>query len=220
MVLPGHPHHVVQRGNNRQDVFIADEDRRTYLSLLGRQAQKHQLRIIGYCLMTNHVHLVVVPADEPGLANGIGRTHFIYAQLFNERHDRSGHLWQARFYSCALEPARLPVALRYVEQNPVRSGLVGAAWKYPWSSAAAHVEGVDAHRLIDLEAWDEARSGLEWRDFLDQRGQEVEVSELRRQTMVGRPWASEGLIQKLERRLGRRLHALPRGRPRQRSGEK
>jgi putative transposase len=107
IVIPGCPHHVVQRGNNRQDVFFGDDDRRRYLSILREQAQRHALNIFGYCLMTNHVHLIVIPSTEKSMPQAIGRTHWIYAQYLNRRHGRSGHLWQNRFYSCVLEENHL-----------------------------------------------------------------------------------------------------------------
>ena len=96
------PHHITQRGNNRQDVFFVDDDRRVYLSLLKEQADKYGLEILGWCLMTNHIHLIGRPADEDSLAKALGRTHFRYTQYINRLHGRSGHLWQNRFYSCPL----------------------------------------------------------------------------------------------------------------------
>jgi len=89
IVLPGRPHHVTQRGNNRQDVFFVDDDRRVYLGLLKEQAERFGLEILGYCLMSNHVHLVAVPAGEDSLAKAVGRTHFLYTQYVNRLHGRS-----------------------------------------------------------------------------------------------------------------------------------
>ena len=89
IVLAGRPHHVTQRGNNRQDVFFVDDDRRVYLGLLKEQAERFGLEILGYCLMSNHVHLVAVPAGEDSLAKAVGRTHFLYTQYVNRLHGRS-----------------------------------------------------------------------------------------------------------------------------------
>ena len=138
--MTGCVHHVTQRGNNRQDVFFVDDDRRVYLELLAQQAPRFGLSVQGYCLMTNHVHL---------LAKTLGRTHFLYTQYVNRLHGRSGHLWQNRFYSCALDEPQQWAALGYVERNPVRARLVRLAWRYEWSSAAAHC-GVnrDSHPLF------------------------------------------------------------------------
>ena len=137
IVVPGARHHVTQRGNNRQDVFFVEEDRLVYLELLAKQGPLYGFHVEGYCLMTNHVHIVGVPQQEDALAKAIGRTHFLYTQYVNRLHGRSGHLWQNRFYSCALEDARVFDVLGYVELNPVRAGMVKKAWEYGWSSAAA-----------------------------------------------------------------------------------
>ena len=107
IVVPDIPYHVTQRGNRREDVFFSDGDRRVYLELLQKYAQQHGLGIVAYCLMTNHVHLIVVPKDEDALNKAVGRTHFIYTQHVNRLHGRSGHLWQGRFYSCAMDEAHL-----------------------------------------------------------------------------------------------------------------
>jgi len=133
-VLPGCTHHVTQRGSNRQDVFFVDDDRRTYLELLRQEADRHGLRVLGYCLMTNHVHLIAVPRDEESLAKAVGRTHFRYTQYVNRLHGRSGHLWQNRFYSCVLDEPHYWEAMKYIERNPVKATLVEKAEQWPWSS--------------------------------------------------------------------------------------
>ncbi|MGB7161246.1 MAG: transposase, partial [Tepidisphaeraceae bacterium] len=148
VVVPGVPHHVTQRGNNRQDVFFVDDDRLAYLRILAQQCRKHGVAILGYCLMGNHVHLVVIPATADALAKAIGRTHWLYAQYVNRSHGRSGHLWQNRFYSCALDDEHTVFAMRYVEWNPVRARICRAARRYRWSSAAAHCLGRDGQGLL------------------------------------------------------------------------
>ena len=131
------PHHVTQRGNNRQDIFLTDDDRRFYIDLLREKCEQFGVSLLGYCLMTNHVHFVAVPRRADSLAKTLGQTHWRYAMRFNRRYRRSGHLWQNRFYSCPLGPSHLLAALAYVDVNPVRAGLVGDAAQYPWSSARA-----------------------------------------------------------------------------------
>jgi len=143
VVAVGVPHHVTQRGNNRQDVFLLDEDRRFYLETLGSWARRYELALLGYCLMTNHVHLVVVPRHSNSLSQALGNTHQLHAQRFNRRYGRSGHAWQNRFFSCPVGPDRAVVALAYADLNPVRAGLVGKAESWPWSSAQSHVSKTD-----------------------------------------------------------------------------
>ena len=214
IVIPGLAHHITQRGNNRQEVFFVDDDRRVYLELLREESERHGLGVLGCCLMDNHVHVIGVPAREESLAKGIGRTHWRYTQYVNRFHGRIGHLWQNRFYSCALDEAHTEAAMRYVELNPVRAGLVRRAWRYEWSSAGAHVGQGDAWGLPGLVAWGRTWPADRWRRMLLSPEDEIVVADLRRSTMRGRPLAGDSLLAKIERRLGRRLRPLPVGRPR------
>lgn len=213
LVIPGVPHHVTQRGNNRETVFFEEEDRRCYLDRLRENADRYGLTVWAYCLMPNHVHIVGTPGDEESLAKAVGRTNFRYAQYLNRRLRRSGHVWQNRFYSCALEEVHLWRAIRYVERNPVRARMVRVPWRYPWSSAAAHVGASDGGGLLDLNAWREAWKASRWRAQLCESNEEQEAV-VRRRTYTGRPWGTEPFLDRLERRLERRVRALPVGRPR------
>ncbi len=213
VVVPGVPHHLTQRGNNRQDVFFTDSDRRLYLKLLREQAQRHGLAVHGYCLMTNHVHLVGTPAGPLSLAKAVGRTDFLYTQAINRLHGRSGHLWQNRFYSAPLDEPHFWTALAYVEQNPVRSGIVRQAWEYAWSSASVHLGGPDRHRLLDLRLWQSWSNGMTWKQVLRRRQNDDTLRAVRRSTRTGRPLGSDRFIAKLEAALGRRLRPMPIGRP-------
>ena len=142
VVLAETPHHVTQRGVDRQAVFFSDADRRVYLELVQHSAQQFQTRLLGYCLMSNHVHWIVIPCQPDSLARAFGEAHGRYAHYANALRNRSGHFWQNRFFSCALERSHLWAALRYVERNPLRAGLVAAADEWPWSNAAARTETV------------------------------------------------------------------------------
>ncbi len=214
IVIPGVPHHVTQRGNNRQDVFFVDDDRRVYLDLLGEQAERFGLKLHGHCLMSNHIHLVATPRREESLARAVGRTHFLYTQYINRLHGRSGHLWQNRFYSCALDEEHLWAALLYVERNPVRARLVRMAWTSPWSSAAAHAGQASPPKLLDLNEWRERWTPAKWRTQPARVEDEEACGRLRLCTHRGRPLRSDSFVSKLERLVGRRLRALPVGRPR------
>ena len=213
LVIPGCSHHITQRGNNRQDAFFVDDDRRAYLAALREQAEKFGLEVLGWCLMTNHVHLIAVPRREESLAKAVGRTHVAYAQYVNRLHGRCGHLWQNRFFSCALDEEHFWAAMAYVERNPVRAGLVRRAWRWPWSSAAAHCDQRDETGLLDVATWREMAGGRDWRAALTEPQDDRMVSRLRLATSRGRPLGSDGFVSKLEARLGRRLRPLPVGRP-------
>jgi putative transposase len=140
-VAVGHPHHITQRGNYRQVVFEEDADYNLYLDWLQMYSKKYSLKIWAYCLMSNHVHFVAVPQEPESMARAFNTLHMRYAQHFNERQGGKGHLWQGRFFSCALDEKHLYAAVRYVENNPVSAGIVRKAANYTWSSAAGHVKG-------------------------------------------------------------------------------
>jgi len=215
IVVPDIPHHITQRGNNRQDVFFVDDDRRVYLSILKEQSEKFGLEILGWCLMTNHIHLIGRPSGEDSLAKALGRTHFCYTQYINRFHGRSGHLWQNRFFSCPLGREHFWQALRYVEQNPVRAKMVRRPWQHPWSSAAIHIAegGVSDDGLLDVSYWRKISSQVDWRGVLGNVQSDEQVASIRRNTHTGRPLAGDSFISKLEKRLNRRLRPLPIGRP-------
>jgi REP-associated tyrosine transposase len=213
VVLPGTPHHVTQRGNNSQDVFFDDVDRETYLHYLREQSEAYGLLVVGYCLMRNHVHLVVVPRGAESLATGVGRTHYRYAQHVNRRHERSGHLWQNRYFSCVMDDGHAVAALLYVERNPVRAGLVERPWDYRWSSAGAHVGRGDPSGVIDVDLWWDHWTPQGWRSSLEAPPDELLLETIRRCTSCGRPFGAEGFVRDLEAALGRRLKARHVGRP-------
>jgi len=213
IVINDCPHHLTQRGNNRQDVFFVDDDRKAYLRFLANQCRRHGVGILGYCLMTNHVHLIAVPRRIDGLAKAIGRTHWLYAQYVNRLHRRSGHLWQNRFYSNPLDNEHCLLAMRYVERNPIRAGICRIARRYPWSSAAAHCGEKDAAGLLDTKGWKELADGMDWEAQLSVDLPAEERQRLLRHVQTGRPLAADGWLSKLELALGRRLRPLPVGRP-------
>ena len=213
IVITGVPHHVVQRGNNGQDVFFVDADRSVYLEFLAEHAERFGATVLGYCLMTNHVHLILKPEKKNALAKVVGRTHFRYAQHINRFHGRRGHLWEGRFHSCALDEEHFWRAMRYVEQNPVRAGVAGSAWDYRWSSAEAHVGVGDGSGLLDMAWWEGAMGASAWRRVLRRGMRKADVSFLRKNTLRGWPLAGDRAIAKFEKLLGRRLRPLPAGRP-------
>jgi putative transposase len=214
IVIPGCPHHVTQRGNNRQDVFFTADDYAFYLELVKEQSEKFGLRVDGYCLMTNHVHLVCTPRHEESLAKAIGRANLYYTRYINDRHGRCGHLWQDRFFSSPLDESYYWNALIYVERNPVRAGLVRKAWRYRWSSAAAHVGEPDASGLLNLARWSKSlpRDG-DWSEAISGAQDEQVVNRLRSWSNRGCPLGSDRFIAKMESALGRRLRPGKRGRP-------
>ena len=215
-VVPNYPHHITQRGNYRQDVFKGDKDKRQYLEFIAFYSKKFNLTILSYCLMDNHVHLIVIPRNERSIARTLSISHTRYAQYFNKKLRASGHLWQGRFYSCILDEKHLVACARYVERNPVRAGMVKRPEEYAWSSAKEHADAsisnkhiLDTGRLFEYIDIGKGR----WKDVLSESDDPEEVSLIRKHTMTGRPLGGNAFIDKLEDKLNMRLRALPVGRP-------
>jgi len=213
IVIENVPHHITQRGNNHQDVFFTDDDRQVYLSLLKERSETYGLEVLGYCLMTNHVHIVAVPRSAEALARAVGRTNFLYTQYINRLHGRSGHLWQNRFYSCALDEVHLWRTLSYVERNPLRARMVRLPWRYQWSSAAAHIGQTDKSEMLDMNWWRKEWTPAKWKRELQHAQNDADLSSIRNSLRTGRPLATDRWISRLETKLNRRLRPLPVGRP-------
>jgi putative transposase len=207
------PHHITQRGNNRQDVFFIDDDRQRYLSFLHEQSEKYDLQILGYCLMTNHIHLIVIPRNEDSLTKAIGRTHWLYTRSINYYHRRSGHLWQNRFFSCAMGETHFIRAMAYIERNPVRAGMVHQACDYAWSSARDHCGHKRSELFLNLEYWQEQIKVTDWTEYLQGDDDPHFKKQFRLHTHRGRPLGSDAFISRLETFLNKRLRPLPVGRP-------
>jgi REP-associated tyrosine transposase len=207
------PHHVTQRGNARQLILTSDGDRVTYLALLRQYSEVHGLGVLGYCLMSNHVHLIAVPHAPDAMARALKQAHGRYATYWNARQSSSGHVWQGRFYSCPLDDTHLWEALRYVELNPVRAKMVATAEQWRWSSAAAHCGRADADAMLQMERWARRWTVTEWERFLAEGASESEAGALRQCTHTGRPLGGIEFVAELERTMLRPLAPHKGGRP-------
>jgi putative transposase len=216
VVIPGCPHHIIQRGNRRLKVFFSEADKATYLTLLKRQIDKHGLRIWAYCLMDNHVHMVAVPTTKDGLAKAISETHRKYTCLINIREDWKGYLWQGRFVSYPLDDRNCYSVIRYIERNPVRAGIVAKAEDYRWSSARPHVEKTDDRLLSQCPLESTIR---DWVSYLRQLDRKEDVRVFGDHEHTGRPLGSDDFIRKLEQLTGRILVPLKKGRKKNRKSE-
>jgi len=212
----GYPHHITQRGNNKEKVFFDDEDKRFYLEVLQRYGNKYGIQILAYCLMGNHVHILGIPDNETSLAKGIGGTNLMYTQYINRKYKRSGRLWQNRFFSAIVEEEPyLWAVMRYIEQNPVRAKIVKRAEEYQWSSAMAHVIGIKDD-VLSRQSWFNDEERREYEKLLRQQDAQIDVA-IRRATSTGRPLGSEGFIRKLERTVKRALIPRKGGRPKRKA---
>jgi|WetSurMetagenome_2_1015567.scaffolds.fasta_scaffold08232_4 putative transposase len=212
VVIPGIPHHITQRGNRRQNVFYSDADRREYLQLIFEYSVRAGLLILAYCLMTNHLHLIGIPTLAITLEKVFKPVHTRYAQHFNKIVGSCGRVWQSRFYSCPLDDDHLWQAIRYVERNPVRAGMVLRAEDYPWSSARVHC-GFGSDPLLSILPEPRPSVTENWPAWLQDPDDENVIKMLRLCTRTGRPFGTDNFIAELEKRLDRQLKAFPRGRP-------
>jgi putative transposase len=221
VVAIGVPHHVTQRGNARRLIFESDADRLVYLQLLESNCELQGLSVLGFCLMSNHVHLIVVPRRADAMALALRHAHGRYASYLNARHGASGHVWQGRYYSCPLDRGHLWAALRYTERNPVRAGMVAAPDLHRWSSAALHCgrEVGPIPLRVDVELWQASWNTFSWCEFLGQPDDDREVQPLRTSTHTGRPLGAPDFVQALEQTLHRSLVPQKGGRPRKRHAE-
>jgi putative transposase len=204
-VALGAAHHITQRGVDQQRVFFTDADRHTYLDYLQTYFAQAWLRILAYCLTSNHIHLVAIPDEPQSLATALRRTHGRYALYINSRRHRVGHLWQNRFYSCPLDETHLSAALRYGERNPVRAELATRPEEYAWSSASAYV-GIEApSALLDWPFYTNSGGRERWIALLAEPEELAAIRALERGTFTERPLGSPDCVARLEHELGRPL---------------
>jgi len=208
VVVPGMPHHVTQRGNRRQDTFFRDEDYETYIDLMSEWCGKNGVGIWAYCLMPNHVHMIAVPESEQGLSRAIGEAHRRYTRMINLRKRWTGYLWQGRFASFPMDEHYLLAAVRYVELNPIRARMVSRPEEWRWSSASAHLSGID-DRLVKVQPMLDRIS--DWRTLLAS-GDERLYEEVRRHERTGRPLGNGGFVRRVSQLLGRDLEIKRAGR--------
>jgi putative transposase len=201
IVVPGLPHHVTQRGNRREAIFFEDGDHEIYLDLLAEQTLKADVQVWAYCLMPNHVHLILKPTRADDLGRAVGEAHRRYTNFINARGRWTGHLFQSRFSSVVLDDLHLIRAVRYVSLNPVRARLVARAEEWKWSSVRAHLAGAD-DGLVKVRPVLDRIPHLK---RLLEAGADEDFSELRRAEGTGRPLGAPEFVAGLEMLLGRKI---------------
>jgi putative transposase len=214
VVAVGYPHHITQRGNYQQDIFLGDGDRRTYLSRMQEESAKYKLEILAYCLMTNHVHFICVPQAEDSLAQTFKYVNMMYSQYLNRKIGSGGHLFQGRFYSCVMDETHLYRCVRYIERNPVRAQVVRKPWVYEWSSARVHcgMEESDALKTGRLFQYIEGDENG-WKKYIDEKDNPKDMEVIKQNTMRGSVMGAPKFITKLEKKIHRRLTVREKGRP-------
>jgi putative transposase len=220
LAIPGLPHHLIQRGLNRQPIVLDDSDRERLLAELRESAALHKVAIHAYVLMDNHLHLLATPESPEGLSRMMQSLGRRYVAAFNKRHGRSGTLWDGRFRAAPLEaPAWLLACMRYIELNPQRAGLLLAApEQYRWCSAAHHL-GLRRDPLVFDHTlfWALGNTPFEreaaWRAWLEQGVAPDERQRLHDAAQKGWPLGSAGFLQGLAQETERPLQPRRRGRP-------
>jgi len=211
VVVPDIPHHVCQRGNRGVDVFHSDAQCQRYLIWLADYADRYGLAIWAYCLMSNHVHIVAVPANTDALALVMRPLQTRHAQQVNADSGTRGHLWHGRYYSCPLDGPHLRAAVRYVERNPLRAGLVQRAEEYDWSSARTHC-GLRPDPVLAPDMPLLAEIG-DWSRWLSRPQDEDTLNLIRDRTEKGLPCGSARFVEQISAIVGRNLQQRPVGRP-------
>jgi putative transposase len=202
IVAPELPHHITQRGNNRRIIFYGREDLLRYLDWFQEYATKFGLTVLGYCLMSNHVHFIVVPTRPDSLASVFKSLNTRFSHYINKKTESSGHLWQGRFFSCIVQGPHLLRALKYVERNPVRAGMVSLPWEWEWSSAAEH--SGESPSYFDRRYFDEmvAMTHVEWKSYIAASEEIDSVYEIRKSTHVGHPLVTAVCLEELNNKRG------------------
>jgi putative transposase len=202
VVVPGIPHHIIQRGNRRLETFFSEADYKEYLYLMADWCNRFKVEIWAYCLMPNHVHLISVTHSEDGLRKAIGEAHRRYTRHINLRNDWKGHLWHGRFASYPMDETSLLAVVRYILLNPVRAGIVRKYHTYRWSSCKAHLEGRDD---ILVRTAPLAELVSDWPAFLEEEIRPDQYSAIRSHEKTGRPLGDDGFLERLEQLTARSL---------------
>lgn len=217
--LPGVPLHLIQRGNNRSACFFAESDYQFYLEQLAERATAHGCAVHAYCLMTNHVHLLLTPATEDGVSmmmKGLGQR---YVQYINRSYQRTGTLWEGRFRSCpVLDDAYLLTCSRYIELNPVRAAIVPHPAEFRWSSYRANAQGEPDPLLTPHSAYESLGAAgrpphLAYRELFRDALAPGLVDEIRGATNGNFALGPPRFVSEIEQALGRRVTRGCPGRP-------
>jgi putative transposase len=218
-MLPGIPVHVVQRGNNRQQCFLGDDDRRFYLLHLARLLREERCALHAYCVMTNHIHLLLTAESAEGCGRLMQRIGQLYAQYFNRKYERSGTLWEGRFHSSLVQTETYVLTCyRYIESNPVRAGLVVRPADYDWSSFRANAEGEDDPLVTPHEEFaklgaDAAERRDAYRALVNEALPKDALERVRGASSGNFPLGDPAFANEVGRMLGRRAQRGVPGRP-------
>lgn len=211
VTLAGIPHHVSQRGNRGEPVFFEKADFESYRAFMAAQCAEHNIEIWAYCLLPNQIHLIAQPHRPDDLARAIGEAHRRYTCYINEKKAWRGHLFQDRFDSYAMDEGALTDAAHFIETLPVMARIAPKAGNYLWSSAKAHLQNRDDSFVVPQKPLLDRVS--DWEAFLSMPLPRKIMDDIARHLQTGRPRGGNHFLNDVEQTLGRRVRALPVGRP-------
>ena len=213
-------YHALNRGNNRTDVFAEEGDYLAFLYALGQTQSRYPFKLFGYCLMTNHFHLLLQPGPGQSVSRILQSLTVTHTWRYHKAHQSSGHVWQGRFKSPVIQDdEHLLIVLRYIEANPLRAAMVKDPGDYPWSSFQYHGLGRPSELLSPVPAWEqlgrtESERRRRWRAKVQAKQKTEELRAVRASVGSGRPFGNEEWTKDIARRLQIDLERRPRGRPR------
>ncbi|MDP2940609.1 MAG: transposase [Candidatus Omnitrophota bacterium] len=209
----GYPHHIIQRGNNRQQIFFDNTDKQFYLDLLQKYSQECGCKINAFCLMDNHVHILAIPNKKDSLAKTMQKLSLRYTQYINKKYNRTGRLWECRFHSCLVDKDEyLWSVCRYIESNPLRSKLVSKVDDYKWSSAKTNVSLKGGFSFVE-PIWKSYVDRDEYIKFLNKQDDEQEIERIRKATYSGKPLGKKIFLEEISEKLSVVISNRDRGRP-------
>ena len=215
IVYPDYPHHIIQRGNNKQAIFFDDNDKQFYLNLLKKYSSQCGCKIHAYCLMMNHIHLLAVPQHGSSLAKTMQKTSLTFTQFINRKYKRTGRLWECRFHSSLVDKdSYLWAVCRYIERNPVRAKIVNNPIHYKWSSAKSNTSESEKNNLIE-PIWKKYVDKKEYIEFLNRADNESDIDMINKYTFIGKPIGSGNFLAYISKTLNINITPKPVGRPKE-----
>lgn len=209
IVIPETPHHIMQRGLNNDPVFFSKEDFKTYLDFLGQCCNSYSVSLISYCLLRNQIHMIAAPDHENGLARAMGEAHRLYTRYIHEKYERSGPLFQNRFYSYPMDEGATITTRRYIETLPLTLQITDKPENYLWSSARCRIKKTDNPYLKPDRSF---HGQHQWANHLDRGVEPDEVAQINTHLKTGRPCGGDNFLDRIEQKIGRSVRAQKRGR--------
>ncbi|SMN01756.1 Transposase and inactivated derivatives [uncultured Candidatus Thioglobus sp.] len=217
LIIKDQPHHIIQRGNNKQIIFVADEDYQFYLKTLKDACIKYHCHLHAYVLMTNHVHLLITPKSDDGVSAVMQYIGRIYVRYFNDLHQKTGTLWEGRYKSAVIDSENyLLTCYCYIEQNPLRAGMVKDINQYPWSSYHYHIKAhnddlIQPHELYLLLGQNTKERCANYQSIFEQTIPEKTIKIIRDLTNKSFVLGTDRFIIQIEAQFKRRIKPKPKG---------